>query len=76
MRFGEVRALVSDLPGVEDSTRYGTPALKVGQIAQPAQGGRRTGGGDPGTLRRLLVQTWREAAPKPLAKAVHAQDGE
>lgn len=110
MTYEEVRALANALPGVEDGTSYGTPALKVhGKLlcrlkedggtlvvrvsfderemlmdaepetffitdhyrAWPAMLVRLSRVA-PGTLERLLRQTWREIAPKRL---VAAQDG-
>jgi hypothetical protein len=100
--FDDVRALVRDLPGVEEATSYGTRALKVrGKLlVRLKEDGEtivvrvsfderemlmeaepqtfyvtdhyrpwptmlvRLGSVDPGTLKRLLVQTWREAAAK------------
>lgn len=113
MTFDEVRAVGLALPGVEDSTSYGTPALKVrgkfltrlkedGQSlvvkvgfderemlmeAEPATFYItdhyraypamlvRLASVEPGTLRRLLLQTWRAAAPKTLVKAYDAANG-
>lgn len=113
MTFEDVRAVALVLPGVEDSTSYGTASLKVrGKfLARLKEDGERLvvkvgfderdmlmaaepetffitehyraypnmlvrlASVDPGTLRRLLVQTWRESAPKTLVKAFDAERG-
>ncbi len=112
MTFEEVRAIALALPGVEDATSYGTPALKVrGKLlARLKEDGEtlvvkvgfderemlmeaapaaffitdhyrahpwmlvRLASVEPGTLRRLLVQAWREVAPKMLVQAFDAAE--
>jgi hypothetical protein len=111
LNFDDVRALVLDLPGVEDGTSYGTPALKVRRklLTRLTEDGRtvvvhvsfderemlieadpatfyitdhyrpwpmmlaRLDSVDPGTLKRLLVQAWRERASKTMLAAYEAQ---
>ena len=107
MTYDEIRQMALAMPGVEESTSYGTPALKVfgKMLARKHQDGvsivlrvsfderemlmevepetfyitdhyrnypallARIETVDPGTLRRLLEQTWRLVAPKKLLKA-------
>ena len=107
MTYDEIVKLALELPGAEESTSYGTPALKVAgkMLARKHQDGvsivlrvsfderemlmeaepatfyitdhyrnypallARIETVDPGTLKRLLEQTWREVAPKKLLKA-------
>ena len=107
MTFEEIRQMALAMPGVEESTSYGTPALKVfgKMLARKHQDGVsivlrvsfderemlmeaepetfyitdhyrnypallvRIATVDPGTLQRILEQTWRQVAPKKLVKA-------
>lgn len=107
MTWEDVRAMAFALPGVEDGTSYGTPALKVrGKLlARLKEDGAsivvhlsfderehlmevhpeafyitdhyrgwptvlvRLSHVEPATLQRLLIQRWREVAPKALRNA-------
>jgi len=111
MTYDEIIALAKQLPGVEESTSYGTPALKVAgkMLARKHQDGvsivlrvsfderemlmqaepetfyitdhyrnypallARIATVHPGTLQRLLTQTWQEVAPKKLQAGLGRQ---
>ena len=113
LRFDDVRKMALSLPGVEDATSYGTPALKVGKklLVRLKEDGEtivlrlgfderemlveaepwsffitehyraypnvlvRLAHVHPGTLRRLIEQAWREAAPKRLLQGLVAGRG-
>jgi hypothetical protein len=106
LTFAEVRDMALALPGVEESTSYGTASLKLGKkmLARLKEDGEtlvlkvgfderemlmeaepavffitdhyrgypnvlvRLAKVHPPTLRRLLEQAWREAAPKRLLR--------
>ncbi|MFI5010839.1 MAG: MmcQ/YjbR family DNA-binding protein [Hyphomicrobiales bacterium] len=106
LSFDDVREMALALPGIEEGTSYGTPALKVGKrlLARLKEDGEtlvlrlgfderemlmeaepqtffitdhyraypsvlvRLAHVHPPTLRRLIEQAWREAAPKRLVR--------
>jgi hypothetical protein len=111
LSFADVREMALALPGVEEGTSYGTPALKLGKklLVRLREDGDtivlRLGFDEremlmeaapesffitehyraypsvlvclaqvhPPTLRRLIEQAWREAAPKRLVQAFEAK---
>jgi hypothetical protein len=58
--FAQLRKLALALPGVEESTSYGTPAFKVGKKAFGLAHVRAD------ALPPLIEQSWRHFAPKTL----------
>jgi hypothetical protein len=113
LTFDDVRQIALALPGVEDSTSYGTPAFKVGKkfLARLREDGEtlvlkigfderemlmevepevfyitehyrgypsvlvRLAKVHAPTLKRLLEQAWREAAPKRLLRSFDDEHG-